>query len=285
MTSDAASAHVSTIIPTLNEELHIGRAVQSAVPLGPVFVVDAGSRDHTRAIAESLGAAVHEHPWSGYADQKNWALEHLPVATPWVLFLDADEYLSPELREEIRRAVRSASCDGFYMPRQNIFLGRVLRHAWWYPDYQLRLFRTGKGRFEERLVHEHVEVNGRVGFVRNPLMHENLKGIAAFLERHVRYAALEAQEILKARARQTTTQRTGRLLGSWPERRRWLKLRVWYRLPWRPAIRFAWMYFWKRGFLDGRQGLVYCQLLAAYEAMIDARLLELQTGGGHDPRR
>ncbi len=276
--ADGQAGMVSTIVPTLDEEPHIARVIKSAAPLGPVFVVDSGSRDRTRGIAESLGADVHEHPWTGYAAQKNWALEHLPVSTPWVLFLDADEYLSPESRDEIRCVVGSERYTGFYMPRQNIFLGRVLRHAWWYPDYQLRLFRTGEGRFEDRLVHEHVQVNGPVGFLRNPLRHENLKGIDAFLARHLRYASLEAQEIINTRAGRASGQRPGRLLGSWPERRRWLKLRVWYRLPWRPAIRFAWMYFWKRGFLDGRQGLVYCQLLAAYEAMIDAKLLEARNG-------
>jgi SAM-dependent methyltransferase len=157
-----------------------------------------------------------------------------------------------------------------------VFEGRTLLHAWWYPDYQLRLFRPNRGRFEDRLVHEHVIVAGLVGYLKSPLMHENLKGLDAFMARHASYADLEAREMLKARVGQDAGQRSGRLFGSWPERRRFLKTRVWYQLPLRPAIRFLWMYVVKRGFLDGRQGLVYCQLIAAYEAMIDARLLELE---------
>ncbi len=267
---------ISVIIPTLNEELHIGRAIASSLPLGPVFVVDSGSRDRTREIAEGFSAAVYEHPWQGYSAQKNWALDNLPIRTPWVLFLDADEFLTAASRQEIEAAVGDGSVAGFHLPRRNIFLGRLLRHAWWYPDYQLRLFRLGAGRFEDRLVHEHVLVEGRAGFLKEPILHENLKGIDAFMERHLRYAALEAEEIRKARRKEARGQRKGSVFASWPERRRWFKVNVWYRMPGRPAIRFVWMYFVKRGFLDGRQGLAYCELLASYEALIDAKLLELE---------
>ncbi len=265
------------VIPTLNEAVHLARAVESARRLGPVIVVDCGSTDQTRELATEIGAEVVDHPWEGYAAQKNWALSQVADRADWVLFLDADEWISDELAREVRTAIASPLA-GFHLPRRNVFEGRVLRHAWWYPDYQLRLFRTNLGRFEERLVHEHVIVDGPTGFLTSPLMHENLKGLAAFLDRHARYADLEAREILKDRSGQTPRQRRGRLFGTWPERRRFLKTRVWYQVPARPAVRFVWMFFIKRGFLDGRQGLVYCQLIAAYEAMIDARLLELERG-------
>jgi glycosyltransferase involved in cell wall biosynthesis/uncharacterized protein YbaR (Trm112 family) len=266
---------IVVVIPTLDEEMHVARAVQSALRLGHVLVVDSGSADATRQIAGNLGCEVIEHPWEGYAAQKNWALEQVADRFRWVLFLDADEWISDALAQEVRSALTSARI-GFQIPRRNIFQGRMLRHAWWYPDYQLRLFRTDRGRFEDRLVHEHVIVDGETGFLRSPLMHENLKGIEAFVRRHTRYADLEAQEMLRVRDTRSRTAASGRPFGSWPERRRWLKLTVWYRMPFRPAIRFLWMFVVKRGFLDGRQGLVYCQLLAAYEAMIDARLLELE---------
>jgi glycosyltransferase involved in cell wall biosynthesis len=267
---------VSIVVTTLDEELHVERAIRSARELGRVFVVDAGSTDNTRELAAAAGAAIVEHEWLGYADQKNWALENLPFDTDWVLFLDADEWLTTDLRDEIVSAIEERQCDGYWIPRVNIFLGRLLDHAWWYPDYQLRLFRKEAGRYEDRLVHEHVLLRGRAGFLQQPLMHENLKGIDAFVERHKRYAALEVEEILRARRGEVAQQRRGHLLGSWPERRRALKTHVWYRLPARPAIRFLWMYIVKRGFLDGRQGRVYAQLLAAYEALIDAKLLEAE---------
>ena len=265
------------VIQTLNEAVHLARAVESARRLGPVIVVDCGSTDRTRDLAMEMGAEVTDHPWEGYAAQKNWALSQVADRADWVLFLDADEWIPDELAREIRTAIASPLV-GFHLPRRNVFEGRLLRYAWWYPDYQLRLFRTDRGRFEDRLVHEHVIVDGSTGFLTNPLMHENLKGLDAFLDRHARYADLEAREILRDRSGQTAGQRRGRLFGTWPERRRFLKTRIWYQLPARPAVRFVWMFFIKRGFLDGRQGLVYCQLIAAYEAMIDARLLELERG-------
>jgi glycosyltransferase involved in cell wall biosynthesis len=278
-------SNISIIIPTLDEELHVGRAVASASPLGPVHVLDSGSADRTSELGQQAGATVAQHPWSGYATQKNWALANLGIETEWVLFLDADEYLTPALREEIVAATTSGAADGFYIPRRNVFLGRLLRHAWWYPDYQLRLFRATKGRYEDRLVHEHVLLDGETAFLKEAIMHENLKGIDAFVERHLRYAAFEAAEMMRVRSGELGDQRRGRFLGSWPERRRALKLHVWYRLPARPAIRFLWMYLVKRGFLDGKQGLIYCELLAAHEAFINAKLLELELeqGEGQQP--
>ncbi len=267
---------VTVVIATLDEEVHVRRAVESASSLGPVFVVDAFSSDATQEIATTSGATVVEHEWRGYSDQKNWALDNLPIETDWVLFLDADEYLTPELVAEIRAAVGSDDRVGFYLPRMNIFMGRPLKHAWWYPDHQLRLFRRDHGRYESRAVHESVLLDGPAGFLANALQHENLKGIDAFLHRHLRYAELEAAEMLRARRKGWGTQRPGRLLGTWPERRRYLKVRVWYRLPGRPVIRFIWIYFIKRGFLDGRAGLSYASLLTAYEILIDAKLAELR---------
>lgn len=268
---------LAIVIPTLNEALHIGRCIESAVRLGDVIVVDCGSTDGTIEIARRLGARVLEHGWEGYARQKNWALGSLTGEYEWVLFLDADEWITPHLAIEVDAAIEGEAI-GYNLPRRNVFEGRPLKHAWWYPDYQLRLFRMGRGRFEDRLVHEHVIVDGAVGYLHSPLMHENLKGLAAFMARHERYADLEAREILKWRQGASGDQRRGRLFGSWPERRRFLKVNVWYRLPLRPAIRFLWMYLVRRGFLDGHQGRVYCQLIAAYEAMIDAKLLEIMRG-------
>jgi glycosyltransferase involved in cell wall biosynthesis len=284
---------VSTVIAALDEELHIGRVVASARALGPVFVIDGGSRDRTRRLAEEAGATVVDHPWEGYAVQKNWALQHLRFGTGWVLSLDADEIVTPVLRAEIREAIESETVAGYWLPRRNVFLGRVLRHAWWYPDYQLRLFRVGQGRFEDRLVHEHVLVEGETGFLREPLVHENLKGIDAFVARQLRYAGLEAEEMLRARGGPVPNQRQGKIFGTWPERRRALKTRVWYRLPGKPLIRFLWMYVLKRGFLDGKEGRVYCELLAFSESLISAKQLEQEAAvaargarsGGTRPRR
>ena len=267
---------ISVVVCTLDEELHVARCLDSVSELGPAFIVDAGSSDATEAIAATAGATCVSHEWSGYSAQKNWALENLPITTDWVLMLDADEYVTPSGRKEIAAALESTTHAGFYLPRQNIFMGKVLKHAWWYPDYQLRLFRREAGRYEDRLVHEHLLLEGTNGFLAEPLLHENLKSTDAFLERHRKYAELEAREIEKWRRGDVRGQREGRLLGSWPERRRALKTGVWYRFPGRPYARFVWMYVLKRGFLDGRAGLKYSRLLATYERMIDRKLRDLE---------
>jgi glycosyltransferase involved in cell wall biosynthesis len=265
---------VTVVIPAKDEELHVAHCVESARELGRVVVVDAGSGDRTRALARERGAEVFEHPWEGYAAQKNWALDEV-VATEWVLFLDADESLTAEGRAEIRASILDRDVAGYYLPRSYVFLGRRLRHAWWYPDYQLRLFRRQRGRYEERRVHEHVIVDGPVGTLSEPIVHENLKGLAAFVERHNRYSDLEAAELL----RPSTTRREGSFTGNWADRRRALKDRVWFRLPGRPAIRFLWLYLVIGGFLDGRRGLLFCQLIAMYDFLIDAKVAERRLTG------
>ncbi|MBI5284567.1 MAG: glycosyltransferase family 2 protein [Chloroflexi bacterium] len=261
---------VTVIIPTRDEALHIARCVDSARALGRVVVVDCGSVDGTREIAAAHGAQVVEHAWEGHAGQKNWALRHLDIATEWVLFLDADEYLTPEAVEEMRASVVDAAVAGFYLARRYIFLGKELKHAWWYPDHQLRLFRRHGARCENVQVHEHMIVDGAARPLRAAIMHENLKGLSAFVERHNRYSDLEAAEL----ANPAADRKRGSFTGSWAERRRALKDRVWFRVPLRPLARFAWLYFVKRGFLDGRRGLLFCSLIAMYEFLIDVKLME-----------
>lgn len=265
------AAAITVIIPTRDEALHVGRCIASARALGRVIVVDCGSTDATRRIAAEHGAEVVEHAWDGHAAQKNWALASLDLRTEWVLFLDADEYLTPETAAAIRDAVRTADpgTAGFELPRSYVFFGQQLRYAWWYPDYQLRLFRRARGRFEERLVHEHVIVDGRVRQLDAAIVHENLKGLSAFIERHNRYSDLEAAELEQPAA----VRKRGSLRG-WAGRRRALKDRVWFHIPARPLVRFFWLYVVRRGFLDGRRGLLFCQLIAMYDLMIDAKRYE-----------
>jgi glycosyltransferase involved in cell wall biosynthesis len=266
---------VTIIIPTKDEALHIARCVDSVRALGRVIVVDCGSGDATARIAAAHGAEVVQHDWQGHAAQKNWALAELDITTDWVLFLDADEYLEPAAALAIEAALRSPRVDGYYLPRAYVFLGQRLKHAWWYPDYQLRLFRTGRGRFEDRRVHEHVIVEGSVAALdAAPIVHENLKGLSAFIERHNRYSDLEADELCWP----SPAVKPGSFRGSWAERRRALKDRIWFRIPGRPLVRFVWMYFVKRGFLDGRRGLLFCSLIAMYDLMIDAKLYERRVG-------
>jgi hypothetical protein len=224
-------------------------------------------------LALKAGATLWHHEWKGYADQKNWAIRELRlIGYRWVLCIDADEVVSAGLAEELRDiAAQSSDLQGAWIPRRLVFMGRPIRHATWYPDLQLRFLRTDAGFFEDRRVHEHAVVNGRTTHTRHWLVHMDRKPVGAWLERHCRYAVLEAQ----ARAYGQTTRR-GSLFGSWEERRAFLK-RLWPYIPCRPFVRFFWLYVVKRGFLDGPQGLAYCKGLLAYELMIDVARVDVRT--------
>jgi glycosyltransferase involved in cell wall biosynthesis len=266
-------ASIVTIVPALDEEVHIVRCITSALELGPVVVVDGGSSDATVQLAAEAGASVLEREWTGYASQKNWALDTLDGEAEWILFLDADEYLTDDARHAVRATVAEATADGYHVGRHLVFLGRRLDHAYWYPDYQLRLFRAGRGRFEERRVHEHLVVDGRVAESSIDVVHENLKGISEYVAKLNRYSDLEAQEIL----RPSGALRPGSLRGGWPERRRALK-RMWLRTRGRAVLRFLWLYVVKRGFLDGRAGLIFCGLIAVHDFLIEAKVAEHRAG-------
>ncbi|MCL5026068.1 MAG: glycosyltransferase family 2 protein [Chloroflexi bacterium] len=153
---------LSVIVCTLNEEANIGNCLRSVGWASQRFVVDADSTDRTAAIGRSLGATVISHPWRGYSDQKNWALDNLPIEHDWILCLDADEVVPPPLAGEIRGIVADSPprYAGYYVARRLIFMGRWLKHCWWYPDYTLRLFKREAGRFEKRLVHERLVLRG-----------------------------------------------------------------------------------------------------------------------------
>ena len=263
---------ITTIIPTKDEGVHIERCVRSLLPLGRVIVVDSESTDDTVDRARRSGADVFVHAWEGYAAQKNWALNNTNVDTPWILLMDADEFVTEETRKIIQETAERGDAAGYWLPRRFVFLGREMRHAWWYPDFQLRLVRTGKGMFEPRSVHEHLIVDGPVKEIWADIWHESLKGLTDFIERHNRYATLEAQEL----AAPSQDVREGSFFGNWADRRRAINPRIWVRLPGRPVFRFVWMYIIKQGFRDGRQGLIYCALIAWYDFLINAKAFECQ---------
>jgi glycosyltransferase involved in cell wall biosynthesis len=279
-----AGANLSVIITALNEAIHIGRCVKSVVWAAEVFVVDGGSTDETMRIARDSGAEVVAHGWMGYAAQKNWALENLPLHNDWVLFLDADEVVPPELAQEIMTVVQNSHAGRgvYFVNRRMIFLGKWLRRVWWYPDRTVRLVRrSAGGAFEDRSVHERWVGPGAVGYLNADLIHENLKPVHEYVERLNRYSTLEALEALRWRWVGKSGDIAPSFAGNWAERRRALKLRVWYRLPFRPYIRLLWMWFVRLGFLDGTEGWIFTKLHVYYETLIDIKLKELQRRRGN----
>ncbi len=278
---------LSVIVSVKNEERNLAACLVSVVWADDVWVVDSHSTDGTVEIAEQHGAQVAQFDYAGgFPKKKNWALETLPLRHEWVLLLDADERVPPELAAEIRAALTSADkIDGYYLNRKLIFLGRWIKHCGWYPSWNLRLFKHRLGRFERLIVedveqagdvevHEHVVLNGRTAYLQHDLLHEDFKSIFHFVERHNRYSSWEARVYANFASGVAGEQNIGAsLFGSPLERKRFIK-HCWARLPFRPLLRFLWMYIIKLGFLDGRPGLIFCTLLTMHEAVIAAKMYE-----------
>jgi len=270
-------APLSVLVPTLDEELNLPECLDSVAWADEVFVVDSFSSDRTLEIARERGAHVVQHAFEDYSRQKNWALDTLPFRNEWVLILDADERVTPELRSEIQCLLTAPTHDGYFLNRRFIFLGRWIRHAGWYPSWNLRLFRHRLGRYDNRVVHEHVVLNGSVGYLKYDLLHHDRRGLEAFIARHNRYSTLEAS------ARFAAQRQAGRSHANLPrspvERKRFLRERVWPHMPAKPLALFLYMYVLRRGFLDGRAGLALCAFHAFQEFMVGLKLAELRTTG------
>jgi glycosyltransferase involved in cell wall biosynthesis len=272
------SAPVSVLIPTLNEEANLPACLASVQFADEVFVLDSFSTDRTLEVARAHGACVVQHAFESYSRQKNWALDKLPFRHPWVLIVDADERVTPELRAEIEIVLTAeAACDGYYLNRRFIFLGTWIRHAGWYPSWNLRLFRHALGRYDDREVHEHVVLNGRVGYLRHDLLHDDVRGLEAFVARHNRYSSLEARARYKAEVGAADRARLPLSVFASPvQRKRFLRERVWPGMPAKPLALFFYMYVVRRGFLDGRAGLALCVFHAFQEFMVGLKLGELR---------
>jgi glycosyltransferase involved in cell wall biosynthesis len=278
-------APVSVLVLTRNEEANIAACLDSVGWADEVFVVDSFSADRTVEIAERLGAKVCAHRFEGYAAQRNWALGHLPLSNDWVLMLDADERVPTPLVAEIVRAVHDPADGhaGFYLKFRHIFLGRWLKHGGLYPIWVLRLFRRQRVRFEERPLNEHAILDGAAGYLKQPFNHDDRKPLSDWVAKHNFYAELEAREFLQETlAVGYRSSIRARFRGSQAERKRWIKLKVWNRLPLllRPFLFFFRNYFLKLGFLDGRAGLVYHVLWSFwYPFLVSARILEGRSKG------
>lgn len=262
------SVPLSILIITGNEEINIRQALENVCGWADeVFVVDSFSTDRTVEIAREIGAQVIQNPWPGYSEQRNWALDHLPFRNEWVFILDADEYLSNELKAEIEAILNEdgRGFDGFYVNRRFIFYGKWIRHCGWYPCWILRLFRHRLGRYENRPVDEHVLLNGRVGECRNDLVHRDLRDMSYWIAKHIHYAKLNTMADEQLSRREGANERIQpNLFGSQAERRRFLKERVFRHLPARAFWYFLYRYIFRLGFLDGQEGLVFCLMHAIF---------------------
>ncbi len=291
--SDAVPVPVSLVVLTFNEEHNLERCLASVagwVSGANIFIVDSGSTDNTVAIAERFGARVFVHPFESHARQWKWALAQLPLSTDWVLALDADQSLTPELRNDISRrlaewttAARTAGAGtpvGGYLNRRQVFRGRWIRHGGYYPKYLLKLFRRDAVSLDEAdLVDHHFIVSGPTALLQGDLIEDNRNeaAIAVWVGKHNRYAVLQAREE-EERWAATAHAPAGRMTGSPDERTIWMK-RLWNRMPLflRPVGYFFYRYVLRLGFLDGKEGFIFHFMQAFwYRLLVDINRDELR---------
>jgi glycosyltransferase involved in cell wall biosynthesis len=260
---------IDVMIPTLNEGAHIGAAVASGLQLGPVFVLDSLSVDGTQHAARAAGATVVEHKFIDYASQKNWGLENLPFTGEWVFILDADERITPSLQREIMETLaRPDAAYGYYVNRLMLFMGSTIRHGGYYPSWNLRLFRRGKARYEQRTVHEHMLCDGPTAYLKEEMLHIRNETMQQFIAKHVKYADLEATEWVKYKFGGSLEAHASDLFKDTLRYRQYLRRVLWPQMPLRPLWRFLYMYIWKLGFLDGAAGWRLARLMTTYEYVI-----------------
>jgi len=271
---------ISVIILTYNEEIHLERVLKNIADWADeIFVVDSYSTDNTVQIAKRYGCKIVQHPFENQAQQFNWALDNLDIKNDWILRLDADEYLTEELKEEIGEIlfnmgtsdvpnidintrtsdVQKLEINGFYIKRRVYFMGRWIKHGGYYPIWFLRLFKKGKAKSEQRAMDEHIVLlEGRAERLKNDFIDDNKKGLSDWISKHNNYASREAADVLR---------------GDYGTK----KKKIYYRLPLfcRAFLYFFYRYFIRLGFLDGKEGLIFHFLQGCwYRFLIDAKIYE-----------
>jgi len=262
---------ISAIILTYNEELNLEKCLKSIADLvSEIIVVDSGSTDKTLEIAKNYGAKIYEHPFVNQAEQFNWALDNIPIAGDWILKLDADEYLTPELKAEIKShpllttdySLPTSDIAGFYIKRRVYFMNHWIRHGGYYPIWFLRLWRKGRGRSENRKMDEHIVLlEGKSANLKNDFVDDNKNGLKAWIEKHKKYAAREAEDVISGN------------FGDTKNRKAYYKLPPFFRV----IIYFIYRYSFKLGFLDGWQGTRFHFLHGFwYRFLVDVKIYQLK---------
>jgi glycosyltransferase involved in cell wall biosynthesis len=270
-------APVSAMIFTLNEEVHLPSCLAALAWCDDVIVVDSLSTDRTEQIARAGGARFFTHPFEGFGKQRMWALENTAPRHPWVLILDADERVTPELALELRDVASApATVSAYRVKRRFHMWGRWLRYSSLYPSWVVRIVRVGRVSYVNRGHAETQSVDGEVAALRHDLIDENLKGIDEWFERQNRYSSREAEHELQQQALPFDA---AALVGSDPLARRAALKRIGARVPFRPLAYFLYSYVLRGGFLEGRDGYVFCMMKAEYQRMIAAKKHDMRRGG------
>ncbi|MBR8832743.1 MAG: glycosyltransferase family 2 protein [Stigonema ocellatum SAG 48.90 = DSM 106950] len=271
---------LSVIILTKNEAVNLPTCLASLQPLNAeIYIVDSGSSDQTVDLAKQAGCKVFSHSWENHAKQVNWALENLPITTPWIIRMDADEYLTPELVEELKQVLPNTPSEvtGYQVKRRVYFMGRWIRHGGYYPTWLLRVWRKGFGVCEDRWIDEHIMLTeGRIGSFKHDIVDDNKKGLSFWTEKHNSYSDCYLKEYTNPNYFEAEKILEDKNAGQ-ARQRRLIQRGLYDKMPLflRSFIYFSLRYFIGLGFLDGLHGLVFHFLQGFwYRFLIDAKIYE-----------
>ena len=293
ITCNLSMLDISVIILTFNEEIHIKRCLDRISPhVKNVFIIDSFSTDNTLEIAkEYKNVTILQNKWTNYATQFNWALKNAQIETKWVLRLDADEYLTDELVEELKEKLPSLEQDvtGIVFPLRRVFLGRTIRRGMNQVKL-LRLFQNGKAKSEVRQMDEHIQViEGRTIEFKNEFADDNLNNLSWWTQKHIGYAIREAADLLDIEygLTNTSTSDESKQISEQAHKKRMLKHKY-ARKPlfWRSFAYFIYRYFFKLGFLEGKEGFLWHFLQGWwYRTLVDAKVFEIKKACGNDKEK
>ncbi|EKD92135.1 MAG: glycosyl transferase family 2 [uncultured bacterium] len=269
---------LAVVILTYNESVHIERVINNVINWADkVIVLDSYSQDNTTEIAQKMGAEVIFRKFDHYKNQRQHAIEYCKNLTQWMLFLDADEYLLPELKAEISLEIKKPSdISGYYINRRAIFMDRWIKRGGYYPCYLLRLFQPETGVLDEA-INEHVTVTGKTKKLKNDFVDHSLKDIAFWTEKHNKYTDLEAKDLWEAKTHKVKS--NGLNLKIQVERKKWIRENIWNHLPllFKPIFYFIYRYFFRLGFLDGKEGFIYHLLQGGWRYfLVDVKYIEMK---------
>src|SRR3989344_2148216 len=261
---------LSVIILTFNEEINLEKCLASIVNLvSQIIIIDSYSTDKTLEIVKKYGAEIYQHKFQNQAQQFNWALDNVDIKGEWILKLDADEYLTEELKEEIASCflpnsefqIPNSNITGFYIKRRVYFMGKWIKHGGYYPTWFLRLWQKGKARMQDRKMDEHAALlEGETEKLKNDFVDDNKKGLRAWMGKHKNYAIREAEEVLSGN------------IGESKQRKFYYKMPPFLRV----FIYFIYRYFFRLGFLDGWQGAIFHFLHGFwYRFLVDVKIITL----------
>ncbi len=265
----------SIYILTYNEELDMAKCIESAQLSDDIIVVDSYSSDRTMEIANQYPVRVYQHKFESHGKQRTWMLDEIETKHEWVYILEADERMTPELFNECLSCIKSDQYAAYYVAERVIFMNKWIKHSTQYPRYQMRLLKKGKAGFIDYGHTEREVAEGELGFIKETYPHyTNSKGLSRWIEKHNRYSTDEAKETIK-QLEKGEVNWTDLFFGKTEVERRHALKDLSQRIPFRPLVRFIYMYFFLGGILDGSQGLAWCTLQMFYEYLIILKTWEI----------